>query len=49
MLMPQFNPEHVVFIKQSLFLRAIFRFIPDKKKENNNNVQMEIIIYHIQT
>lgn len=30
--MPQFNPEHVIFIQNSLLLQAIFRLIPDLKK-----------------
>lgn len=30
-LMPQPNPEHVLFIQKSLFLRAIFRLISNLK------------------
>lgn len=32
-LMPQPNPEHVLFIQKSLLLRAIFRLIPKLKKK----------------
>lgn len=28
---PELNPEHVLFIQQGLFLRAIFRLVPGHK------------------